>query len=203
MASYYIAGGKHHEALHAISMLLEKSPGDINALGARADVMLSMGNYDKCIEDWSSVLRVRESFFAYYNRGQCFFSKGLYRSAYDDFKNANSLGSEAQGYHAMGKCLKEFGELVNAIGSYKKAFAMEPSLKEAAVDIAVAYMLLGKATEAMAYLNKALSIEPGYLVALGFRATLYSAMGEAKLAIQDAGHVLSSQTADANQQLSM
>ena len=203
MASYYIAGGKHHEALHAISMLLEKSPRDVNALGARADVMFSIGNYDRCIEDWSIVLEIKESFLAYYKRGQCFFSKGLYRSAYNDFKNANSLGSEPQGHHAMGKCLKEFGELMNAISSFKKAFAMDPNLKEAAVDIGVAYMLLGKATEAAAYLNKALTIEPGYLVALGFRATLYSAMGEAKLAIQDAGHVLSSQNADAKQLLSM
>ena len=203
MASYYIAGGKHHEALHAISMLLEKSPGDVNALGARADVMSAIGNYDGCIDDWSIVLTKKESYLAYYNRGQCFFSKGLYQSAYNDFKNANSFGTEAQGYHAMGKCLKEFGELMNAISSYKKALAIEPNLKEAAVDIAVAYMLLGKATQAAAYLNKALTIEPGYLIAMGFRATLHSAMGEAKLALQDAGHVITSQKADANQLLSM
>lgn len=191
MASYYMAGGKHHEALHAISMLLEKSPGDINALGARADVMYSLGNYEKCIEDWNTVLAKQKGFLAYYNRGQCFFSLGLYLQAYGDFKNANALGADAKVYYAMGKCLKEFGEHTNAISSYKKALTMEPTLKEVAIDIAVAYMSLGKAGEATAYLNKALIIEPGYLVAYGFRATLYSAMGEAKLALKDSKYLVS------------
>lgn len=191
LIGYYNLNNQHQEALLIVSKLLIKLPNSIRAIKARADILSSLGYHDQALLDWTSALEYDEDFDSYYGRGLCYYHKKLFRSAYKDFKKANTFGAEARGFNAMGKCLKEFGDDLKAIEIQKKAIALDPLYKEAYLDIAIAFMSQSMASEAQEYLDRVFALDPHMMTAHGWAALFYDQLGESRKVLESVQKTLS------------
>jgi tetratricopeptide (TPR) repeat protein len=149
-----------------------------------------MGHYDQALLDWTTVLEYEKTFAAYFGRGLAQYHKKNYRKAYSDFRKATAYGVEARGYNAIGKCLKEVGEDLKAAEMQKKALEIDGNYKEAALDAAIAYMSQSMAKEAEEYLDKALALDPDFVIAHGWAALYYDQLGESRQVLASAQRTL-------------
>lgn len=190
LSAYHSLNGQYSEAIKVVNALLDKKPGDTKALQQRADVYTSMKQYDQAIVDLTYVLEYDRTQAAYFARGLCYFHKKIYNLALPDFEKAIKIKPDARSYNAVGKCLKEFGRDLEAIEAQKKALAMDPTYREAALDVAIGYMSQSMAKEALEYLNKTFAIDPDFVTAHGWQALLHDNMGRSKDVIEDVKRVM-------------
>jgi tetratricopeptide (TPR) repeat protein len=191
LSGYYSISQRHDDALHVINKLLTSRPDSVRALQQRADILTSKGLHDEAIQDWTQILEYNKNHHGYYGRGLCYYHKKNLKLALADFKNANRIQADTRSYNALGKCLKELGQDMEAVTAHTKALNLDPSNKEAALDIGIAYMSQSQPDEAGKFIAKALSIDPNFMTAYGWRALMYDNMGEAHLVLQDVYKTLS------------
>ncbi len=97
----------------------------------------------------------------YYAAGADAIQKGNWSGGARQFRKA--IGEESdyyQAYDALGECLFNMGDIVDAVTQFKKAYFLNPRYTRAAYDIGRGYELLKKDKDAEMLYQRALAIQP-------------------------------------------
>ena len=96
-----------------------------------AELLLKDNNYGGAIRALEESYFIRKSALKAIDIGNLYFIKGDYTTAFDYFQEATRLnGKASEAYYNIALCLEKLGDKKGAEKYYKKAFKMNPKLKE-------------------------------------------------------------------------
>ena len=112
-----------------------KEIADLNYLNDLAIKKIEEGNYMQAIEILVALIKKHPNYFlAYYNLGNLHLSLEQWNSAIFYFKEAISIDDlHARSYLGLAIALSRLGKHEEAIGYYKKAYEIDPSVKTIAL----------------------------------------------------------------------
>ena len=153
----------------------------------RADVYLSMDEYEKAIQEYGKAIGLDPNFEkAYYNRGLAYAQQQKYPEAVADLTRAIDLNPEhATAYYNRGLVYARQYDLVQAIADYDQAIAREPADAALYNSRANAYYKIKDYQRAIADYDQAIRREPAYADAYLNRGLAYATIEEYQHAIAD------------------
>jgi tetratricopeptide (TPR) repeat protein len=165
----YMSQGHFDQAIADYTKCIESKPNTdslANAHSMRGSAYLSKKEYDLSISDSNKAIELNPKLFPAYNqRGLALHLKGKYDEAVSDFSNAINLQPVGvnlfAAYANRGNALKAKGQYELAISDYNKAIELNHKIPNTLYNMACAYSLVGKISEACAALQKA--VENGYV----------------------------------------
>ena len=153
------------------------------------EMLLQTGKMQRAIEAFTKAIEANtDSGSVYHNRGYCYFKTNQYEKAEADylkaltFTNANKWGL----YDNLSLLYFEWVRFDKSIEYTNKRIEMRPTDPTPYIDRGIAQRKLKKYKEAEADFNKALSIDPRFFRAYGYRAFLYLETGKTQKALEDA-----------------
>jgi len=161
-------------------------------------LMLSGLTYSRCyiwrdsITLWSDVLKNYPLVaFAYYNRGNAYFSGGDYKEAIKDYSQTIYLDPEyLMAYHNRGNIYYYYKNYHKAISDYNHALSINPNFITSCINRGNVYLDKGDYKNAITDYNRALKIDPDSPDAYINRGILYSHIKEYDKALSDFNRVL-------------
>jgi tetratricopeptide (TPR) repeat protein len=152
--------GDHVGAMHDLDRALVLDPSDANVLLRRADVYLAAGHPQEARADLHALLQRHPTghiaVHALFSLGRCGVALGEYDAAFEAYDRSVSLAPhDARTWCDRGIARAHLGDHIAAIADLGHAIEMDPTLDKAYVSRAVELILLDRASEACADLQKA------------------------------------------------
>ncbi|XP_013386989.1 tetratricopeptide repeat protein 13 [Lingula anatina] len=173
-------------ALRDFSKSIELDPKKSESYERRAEVLISLGQYTKALEDVNEGLKHSNRAKLYFLRGTALFLMQKLQDAEDDFRKALDLAKDPQHpflYH-LGLTLFYKGKVRNAIEVYKDALKLEPNHTETLLSLAQAFREIGNVKQARTQFNKAKSRMPYNLLTMQLLSSFDYFSGEAEKALE-------------------
>jgi tetratricopeptide (TPR) repeat protein len=196
--------GRPAEAIRYFSMALDADPDDANALLLRSYAYQDERRFDLALQDAGKLVAmapdkinlrgyldaagVKRDFHivALTNRADIFSAIGKYDLAERDLDAAVDYKRSAASLKARGEFLMDrFGQQQRALDDLEAATKLDPDMANAFYLKGAVLVDLKRYDEALAALDRALTIRPNYGYALRMRAITYRALGKTDLAAQD------------------
>ncbi|PAB60304.1 tetratricopeptide repeat protein [Anaeromicrobium sediminis] len=172
----YLYDNKEKDALIYINYLMKTYPDNHNIYYDKAEVLKTIGNYDKIKEFYDDYIeKFSEKGNLEYDMGRMAYSKGRFEEALNYFTRATQKDNENEYYHiAIGYTYRELGQLEKASQHGEKAIRVNPNSY-------AGYTLLGDVeitrqdyVKAIEFFNKSINIQPNFESAYeGKLAALY------------------------------
>ena len=137
--------GKHTDPIKAIEYLnnaIKLQPDDPLAYGFRGIAYDELGQYQRAIEDYNEVIRLKPDFseVIYYLRGDVYTILGNYNQAIKDYNKAIELNPQhADVYVSRGVAYGKIGNYKQAIKDLNRAIELTPKYAVAYYDRAIYY----------------------------------------------------------------
>jgi lipoprotein NlpI len=150
------------------------------------------GDYERAIQDYNQVIRLRPDYAAAYNnRGLVYHEKGEYDRAIQDFDQAIRLKpGYAEAFESRGSSYLARGDYDRAIQDYGQAIKLEPSYAGDFSDRAFAYDCKKDYRRALQDYDLAVQLNPQDAHILGGRGVTRFYLGQFKAAEDDIAHSL-------------
>lgn len=181
------AVGRTQEALKAFELPLKKNPDDLLALRFQALLRSDLGDLEGAISDYTQIIRLHKTAaFAFHNRAQLFWQRGLQGRAEQDFLKAAKLAPRSVPYHrAVGLLYVQTRRFAKAEEFLSKTLSLRPSDKESRLNRAVVYQKLGRYFDSINDCNKVVSVDKKNFLAYAIRAEINLDRGDAETAQED------------------
>ncbi len=186
-----LATGRPAEALPIVRKVLEKSPGDVEALAVLAAALQGVGDFAGAETTWTRIVTMRPtSWSAYKDLAGFFFFRNRYDEAARAYQKAMDLNPDAYGLpYSLGAVRIRQGRFDEAIGALRRSIEIKPSAL-AYSNLGACQYLLGDFAGATDSFGKAITLTPGdyrYHVYLGDALTFAPGRAEkAKQAYEEA-----------------
>lgn len=174
------------QALQDYNQAILQHPDQPEAYCLRANLYNNLGEGEQAIRNYNQAIALDSKYsIAYYNRGLCYLRNESNEKALADFDIAIELGFW-EAYTNRGAANQKIGNRRQALEDYLKAIELNPRDAIAYANLGAIYEKgLDRPDEAMEYYNTALLINPYYILAYFFRASLLAAIGRLEEAIAD------------------
>jgi tetratricopeptide (TPR) repeat protein len=201
--------GRLDEAIHYFSMALDADPNEAYALLFRSYAYQLQRRFDLALQDADKLVAmpadeinlrgyldnhgVKRDFHikALKNRAEIYSDTGKHDLAERDLTAAVNYKRTADSLEARGAFLMERpGQQQRALDDLQAATALDPHMLQAFYFKGAVLVELKRYQEALAALDRALTIRPDYDYALRMRAITYRALGQADLAARDLQQVV-------------
>ncbi len=139
--------GKINQAIYHFDKAIRIAPYCHDYYMSRAHAYVKAGSYQKAVEDFNMVIRLKPDYAeAYYERGTLYGKfMGQYQSAIEDFSRAINLKPDfIKAYNNRGIAYSELGQYQDAIDDYNKAIKLESHYADAYNNRAIVYFKLDK-----------------------------------------------------------
>ncbi len=192
--------GETTRALQDYNQAILQHPERPEAYCLCANIYNNLGEDERAIHNYNRAIVLDPKYaIAYYNRGLYYLRNELNDKALVDFNMAIELGFW-EAYTNRGAAYQKLGNYRQALEDYRKAVELNPR-------DAIAYANLGtiyeknpdRPDEAMEYYNRAILINPHYILAYFFRASFLAARGRLEEAIADYERALTIDPGDVQQ----
>jgi tetratricopeptide (TPR) repeat protein len=157
----YLAIGRHDEALANLNRALDLKPGDVWSLGRRGQTYAALGRFDEAIADYTRALELEpESYWILGIRGMTYLRLGRPDEALADLDRSIDLNPASRWRAAHPGARLEAAQLPsNSVSDLAKVLAHR----------AEAHELAKRYDQALADLNQAIEVNPGYSWAISRR----------------------------------
>jgi S1-C subfamily serine protease/Flp pilus assembly protein TadD len=129
------------DAVTACNAAIDISPNLADAYDERANAYTWLRDYERAVDDYGTVLKLRPSyFFAYNNRGNAFAALGEFDRAIADYSTAIRVRPDyAEAYGNRGSAYAAKTDYQRAVADYEMALKLKPDYERARVsrDLAV------------------------------------------------------------------
>ena len=138
ISNYYIQTGAYDSALLIVNNLIRHYPEELSLIETRGLIYNHNGEYDRAINDFNRVIRQfkKEQFTnadlvnTYFERGNVYFNKSLYKEAIADYKKTLELSPNyASAMVTLADCYRNTGKCGKALKLYDDAIALFPGIK--------------------------------------------------------------------------
>ena len=136
------AKGDLDGAVADLSAAIKLAPGSAREpLVGRANLYFKTRQYDRAIEDYTSLIGIDPNFADFYGaRAWCQYLRGRYAFTIEDATKAIALGAEkANNYHMRGESYRALRKFNEAISDFNRALALDPRHFESVIGRAEAY----------------------------------------------------------------
>ena len=155
----------------------------------RAAAYLELGEHPQAIEDYDRAIMLDPNLvLAYLYRGYAYSLLGDQRQAIEDFDRALELNPVlGVAYSSRGDAYFRLGEAHydQAFADYDSFLTMYPDHTVALNNLCWYMSLAGRAAEALAYCDRAISIDPNYFQAYDSRGLAHALQGNYEQAVED------------------
>ena len=121
------------DAVTACNAAIDISPNLADAYDERANAFTWLRDYERAIDDYGTVLKLRPSyFFAYNNRGNAFAALGEFDRAIADYSTAIRVRPDyAEAYGNRGSAYAAKTDYQRAVGDFDMALKLKPDYERA------------------------------------------------------------------------
>lgn len=183
--------GQLNEALADISAFIERDTSDSKGhyYEQRADLLVTLGQPDRAIEDFTRAIKESAYSGRYAKRAAAYRAKADFKNAIVDYdwieSDSSRFDYDADASSRRGLAKAGLGDLHAAIRDFSKSIEIYPFDEAAYYNRGQAYRLLGNTPAALQDYAKALEINPNYAIAYNSRARAYQQMGDISKALED------------------
>ena len=149
-----------------------------NALQSSDQVVAAIEAYDYCIA-------IQEDFTpAYYNKAHCLFKQENYLDSIRVFEETYAYEPpQAHVFCHIGECFEKLQEFDKAIFYYRKSISADESYADAYLGIGLTLDLQGKSEEGLAFIDKAMVMDPDNTDYLLFKLDIVARNADSKRAM--------------------
>jgi tetratricopeptide (TPR) repeat protein len=153
--------GRIAEASALYQRVLEKDPGNADALHLSGLIAQQLGQLDAAVELIRMAIAIKPSAAMYYNLGLALQAAGDFAAAAEAYRKAIALNpAESRAHGNLGAVLQAQGDIHAAIACYRKALALKPDDFRAHGNLGAALQQAGDTLGAVDSFRRALSIDP-------------------------------------------
>jgi tetratricopeptide (TPR) repeat protein len=187
------------EKLKEYSSKIEKNPGDSTLYRERSDVLESLGQFDRAVEDLTVAIAIDpgKDYFYYYLRHRLHFFCGDVSSALSDIQEA--VKRDPEGDHGYYQPLAYIHELMGnteaASSALDEAIERWP-IREHYIDRASFYFWHGNYVNALNDINMAIEKSPEWVLLYQYRIEIHIKTGELERALADCNYCIQAQPED-------
>ncbi|HBF87222.1 MAG TPA: hypothetical protein DDX39_01170 [Bacteroidales bacterium] len=157
----YYMFGEYEKALADQNKAIELAPDTAILWINRGLLYIAMGNFNSALSDITKYLSFAPNDGGgYFFRAQAFAGKNLYDKAIVDLNKSIELAPTPEVFDMRGQMYKRLEKFDLAIADFDQALALNPQFTSAILNKAQAMNSVGKTTEAIEIINKA--IDAGY-----------------------------------------
>lgn len=169
----YFYAAKFQDAIKYFDDFVASKPNDYKGFNFRGLCYLSLKNYPKAIEDFSTVVNLAKTIDeGYINRANAFFYKGDPSSSLNDFAEAIRVNPKSiEPYLGRGRVYIALNKVSNALTDFNMAASLEPLNARVYVNLAWGYLLTNDTVKAFENVKNALYYDSN-LVFTNFRRDL-------------------------------
>lgn len=141
---------RNEEAIAVYREIIEQYPYETEARSQLVVLLHAQGHQEEPLDLLETLSRLAPEDPAVWNMsGQIRFSLGQYQQAMLDLRRYASLAPESANAHdTLGNAYRAQGELALAAGEYRQALELDPTFRDAQVDLAIVDFLQGRRSEA-------------------------------------------------------
>jgi len=169
LGHFYFSQGRYSDAAATFAQVVSLAPDSFRGYSNLGGTFVQLGRYDEAIEAFKTSVGIRPTAPGYSNLGTAYFNRGLFAEAARTFEQAVTLAETS--YELWGNLADAYyfapNERAKAAAAYGKAIALgRPQLdvnpRNAALltDLANYHAMIGERKEALALLERALTIAP-------------------------------------------
>lgn len=174
--------GRQNEAVESYQRALALSPYHVQARMNLGITLLRLGRFDEAeVQLRRTVLDDPQAHDAFDSLGVIFLRKGDLPQAIRHFQAAVNIKPTADAYHNLGIAQMQSGLTTQAIESFLKVTALDPSRVDSYFTLGIAVASQGRHQEAAEHYGRALSVDPNHLPSLNNLAWLLATSKEASL----------------------
>ncbi|XP_071080039.1 tetratricopeptide repeat protein 13-like isoform X1 [Haliotis cracherodii] len=153
----------------------------------RAEVYISLGQYNEALEDLTVAIKHRPTEKLYFMRGVINLLLENFADAETDFKqNLESEGDMyIMSYFNLGLAQYYRGRVRNAIEVFKEVLKKKPDHIDACTSLAQAFKELGNLKAARSRFNQSLSLDPNHSLSLQLQGSMMYHSGDSHAALND------------------
>lgn len=171
--------GHIDEASHIVDRALQLDPrlGDAHRL--RSGILATLGQLDEAIVEAKIAINInKRDAGAYHNLGWALDAYGRLAEADRAYSESLRLQSDAMTYNSRGYTRERLGRLVEARADYKQALSIDPARVEALSNMGRVDFKLGHTSDALDWVNQALSKDPNHAEARRLKVNILRALDE-------------------------
>jgi tetratricopeptide (TPR) repeat protein len=190
------ADEKKYEELNARLIADRQNTQQLNDLIVAARKFFDQGDLDQAIKTYTEILNATDKnsknlFSYYFNRGRCYFEKGLYDEAFNDYNDALKLQPDfAFGYIFRGEVYLLKKQIDSAIADFNKSIELNAKDILAFRRRAEAFYLKKDFKAAIKDCDEVIKRNPKYRSALYYRAASYLEENNFNAALADASEYI-------------
>jgi len=192
------AGNDLKDALEEYNQTLDYDTANADAYSNRGTILYGMNFVDKAIEDFTRAIGLSRSKAEYFqNRAVAFAVKNNYEKALADLAQAAAISpDDGMTYNIRGNVYLQMNMLDKARADFETALTGKQPCMKAIGPLCDICFSTNKHSEALPYLNKLISQDPGNAQLVNRRAVAYMYSGEAAKALEDFDVVQSKSSSD-------
>ena len=192
------AGNDLKDALEEYNQTLDYDTANADAYSNRGTILYGMNGVDKAIEDFTRAIGLSRSKAEYFqNRAVAFAVKNDYEKAFADLAQAAAISpDDGMTYNIRGNVYLQMNMLDKARADFETALTGKQPCMKAIGPLCDICFSTNKHSEALPYLNKVISQDPGNAQLVNRRAVAYMYSGEAAKALEDFDVVQSKSSSD-------
>lgn len=162
LAYCYDRLGDHENAIKSYSDFIDENPYSYTSWYNLANAYSKLENFEKAIWAYDYCLLINPEFgAAYFNLGNAYMGQEKFRLAIEQFTKCMEMdGDDPIALCYVGECYEQLNELPLAKMFYQRSMDLAPLLADAWLGMGIVLDLEGKTFEALAFLMKAIELDP-------------------------------------------
>ena len=182
-----------NDALKEYNEALIYDTANADAYSNRGAILYGMKNVDKAIDDFSKAIGLSRSKTEYFqNRAVAYAVKNIFDKALSDLSEAATINpDDGMTYNIRGNVYLQMKNMDKARTDFETALTSKQPCAKAIEPLCDICFSAGKHAEALPYLEKLISVDPGNISLVNRRAVVYMYAGEAEKALESFDRVLS------------
>ncbi|ESO90066.1 hypothetical protein LOTGIDRAFT_218109 [Lottia gigantea] len=175
------------QALADFTQAIQKDKRKPDSYERRAEVYISLGQYQEAFNDLTTALQKRPTEKIYFMRGVISLLLEDFGSAEEDFRrNLESEGDiHIMSYFHLGLALYYRGKVRNAIEVFKEVLKLKPDHIDACTSLAQAFRELGNLKAANTRFNQSLMMNPEHILSIQLHGSMLYNSGQPVQALHD------------------
>ncbi|KNC48184.1 TPR repeat protein [Thecamonas trahens ATCC 50062] len=179
-------GGQLEAAVTDFTAALAVDPTCAEAHKRRGQSLAALDRLDEALVDLTAAVDGSDDPDARQQRGVLLHKMRNYRRAQVDLRAAlTANNADPVAWNFLGLCLNSMGQCAKAVTAYTRALDLDPSFKEALVNLGSSYRELANYKLAMKHFDAVVALDPCYLHGRYLRGLTRYGAGELRAAITD------------------
>lgn len=185
----YKAIKEYEKAVSDYNYALSIDSLNIDAYSGKGSTLLAQGKYELALNALIKAISLAEKCFgvAHFNKGLVYYNMKEYQNALSEFEKAKDCGvnQEVKLYKYIGLTCYYLGDYNKGEEYYNQTILLDKNNEELLLDRSIVFFAMKEHDKAISDLDKAIEINPNYVLGYYNRGVIYKRIGEMEAALID------------------